>query len=255
MKTYVDWAVRQGFAVIDVNLPRHRADYDEDNHEHQKTDSVEFRTREATQVLTYLWENHIEIHDATHVFLMGTNIGHGAILNFIKSHEYQALNKMTKVISFVQDVSLISCKSLTNDLLAGWYYGTSMVFVANDHSYWATEYARKPKKRFGRVNRSEQSSISDMLVEHRDEIFRTLLNETAQWRASKPESKDGMDVSDVEPARSPSPKKMPPLSNVIVSPAPKSLAAPRLASATSNGCSSPSKLPPIGNFAMPSPKR
>ncbi|EME47335.1 histone deacetylase hda1-like protein [Dothistroma septosporum NZE10] len=256
VKTYVDWAVRQGFAVIDVNLPRHIAEYDKDNREHKETDSIESRTREATQVLTYLWENHVELNEATHVFLMGTNIGHGAILNFIKAHEDQAQNLMTKVISFVQDVSLISCKSPTNDLLPGWYYSTSMVFVANDHSYWATEYARKPKKRFGRVSRSEESSISDMLLEHRDEIFRTLLSETAEWRAQKPEeSEDGRDVNDAAPARSPSPKKMPPFGNVILSPAPKSLAASGLTSVTSNGGSSPSRLPPVGNFTMSSPKR
>lgn len=230
VKTYVDWAAKQGFAVIDVNLPRHVADYNVDRHEHEEVNSVEHRTKEATQLLTYLWDNYVELSDSTHVFLMGTNIGHGAILNFIKSHEDRAQQMITKAISFVEDVALMSCKSSTNDYLPTWYYDHSSVIVSSEHSYWNSEYVRKPKRRFGNLTQSEKVSISDMLVEQQDRIFQTLLVETQDWKASKAQSDDDeMDVSDGTAAA-----RLPPVGNFALSPAPASRAAPMAAGSISS---------------------
>ena len=143
--------MKQGFAVIDVNLPKHLTDVD-DSQEHEEHDSVEYRTKEATQLLTYLWDNYVQLNNATHVFLLGTNTGHGAIINFIKANEERAQEQLTSAISFVEDVPLQSCKSATNDALAPWYHANSLVFVAPEHNFWWSELSRKPKKRFGRIS-------------------------------------------------------------------------------------------------------
>ena len=252
MKTYVDWAVKQGFAVIDVNLPKHVSAY-EDSEEHEETNSVDNRMREATTLLTYLWENYIELNDSSHIFMMGTNIGHMAIINFIKAHDGQAQRLITEAISFVEDVSFVSCKSPTNDALPTWYYNHSLAFVSDEHHFWASDVARKPKRRFGRVQKSSQTTISDMLAEHQNQVFELLLEDTEEWRAQRP-------LDDEIKTNHSSPSKMPPVSNFALSPVPRvsttinpaGIAA--FADATSSGNRSPTKLPPISNFAS-SPRR
>ncbi|KAF2165028.1 hypothetical protein M409DRAFT_55934 [Zasmidium cellare ATCC 36951] len=251
VKTYVDWAVKQGFAVIDVNLPKHVTAFDADGQEHNDNDSVENRTREATMLLTYLWENHIELNDPTHVFLMGTNIGHAAIINFIKSHEDQAQSLITETISFVVDVGLMSCKSATNDMLPGWYYQHSMVFIARDHHFWQSDFVRKPRKRFGHTQQSSSDTISDMLIDHKDAIFELLLEDTVEWRGQQIPSDNGVGSDSAQI----SPSKLPPVHNFAFSPGPRTPGT--TSSATMNnpavaGNRSPTKLPQ--SFA-PSPRQ
>jgi len=221
VKTYVDWAAKQGFSVIDVNLPKHITDDESALQGHESADRTESRTEEATQLLTYLWDNYIELNDATHVFLMGTNTGHGAIINFIKANEQRAQETLTKTISFVEDVSLQSCKSSTNDALAGWYYQSSMVFVSARHNFWYSEYARKIKKRFGHVFKSFEEDISGMLAAHKDIVLEMLLEQTEDWRNNRPTT------DDEEMAEANAPDQTRGRSN----------------------------LPPIGNFALTSPAR
>lgn len=243
MKTYVDGAVKQGFAVIDVNLPKHISDSDSDSPQYQENDSVEARIKQATQLLTYLWENYIELNENTHVFLLGTNTGHGAIVNFIKNHEARARQLITKAIMLVEDVGLMSCKSLVgNDQLAQWYWTNSLVFVAQDHNYFASDLARKPKKRFGRILQSQADSISDMLLEHREKVFESLLEETEEWRSNQTEA---------APTSLPNASKLPPIGNFALSP-------PRVVNAALNVASgndgNGSRSPAVPDHA-PSPRQ
>ncbi|KAI7581946.1 hypothetical protein KC343_g18284, partial [Hortaea werneckii] len=196
-----------GYAVLDVNLPKHITALDDDQG-HEDADRVEHRTKEATDLLSYLWENYIELNDATHVFLMGTNTGHGAIVNFIKANESRAQDRLTKAISFVEDVPLQSCKSATSDTLDSWYYSSSMVFIANQHAFWLSDFARKIRKRFGRIFKSDEESISSMLLAHKDQITDMMLEETRDWQEGDSEDittvmdgQDGQAQMDAEHAQ------------------------------------------------------
>lgn len=261
MKTYIDWAVTQGFSVIDVNLPKHHTADESDSQGHERDNSIENRTAEATQLLTYLWENYIELNEATHVFLLGTNTGHGAIINFIKANEDRAQEKLTRAISFVQDVPLQSCKSATNDALAGWYYQSSLVFVAVGHNFWYSDYARKIKKRFGHVFKSPEESISEMLTAHKETVTEMLLEETEHWRANRAAS-DDEDMADTSAANAAQSRNhMPPVGNFALSSPARAVNLNKTASPSvqqnSNFISpsgrrvgSPTKAPPIANFAL-----
>lgn len=220
IKTYVDWAVKQGFAVIDVNLPKHLSDSD-DAQEHVESRSIEFRSAEATQLLTYLWDNYIELNESSHVFLLGTNIGHSAIINFIKQDEDRAQQAVTAAISFVEDVPLQSCRSATNDSLALWYYNFSLVFVEQEHNFWYSELSRKPKKRFGRVNRSSERTVTEMLIEHKDAVFELLLHDTMDFRSRRIQNMAGIPTHASVPQPANTTRTLPPVSNFALSPVPK----------------------------------
>lgn len=213
--------MKQGFAVIDVNLPKHLSDFD-DAQEHAESRSIEFRSAEATQLLTYLWDNYIELNESSHVFLLGTNIGHSAIINFIKQDEDRAQQAVTAAISFVEDVPLQSCRSATNDSLALWYYNCSLVFVEQEHNFWYSELSRKPKKRFGRVNRSSERTVTQMLIEHKDVVFELLLHDTTDFKSRRTQNIASIPAHASVPGQpTNTTRSLPPISNFALSPVPK----------------------------------
>ncbi|KAI9716932.1 MAG: hypothetical protein M1812_005081 [Candelaria pacifica] len=69
VKYYTEWAVKQGFGVIDINIPKHITDV-EDNKGYVL--EGEYTRQSATEELaTYLWENYLEYTEAKEIFVMG----------------------------------------------------------------------------------------------------------------------------------------------------------------------------------------
>ena len=233
-----------------MNLPKHISEAD-DSQEHTNSDDVEFRTREATQLLTYLWDNYIELNESTSVTLMGTNTGHGAIIKFIKDNEDRVQDHLVGAISFVEDVPLMSCKSATNDLLASWYYNSSLVFITPEHNFWFNDVSKKPRKRFGRVEKSTQETITDMLIEHKQTIFDFLEAKTEGWQENGDKLEENGMTEVSAPERVSTPKsRLPPVANFALSPGHRtnSPSNPSINSAFTSPRAG--GAPPVGNFAL-----
>lgn len=138
------------------------------------------------------------------------------------------MDRVDRTIHFIEDVSLQACRSSTNDLLSPWYYRTSMIWLANEHNFWFSDFAQKPKKKFGKVMRTDGDHISDMLVEQKDKVMAALMDDTEDWRQGKSATddeddvEDAMDIveSDVVATSSSSAKRFPPVGNFALSPAP-----------------------------------
>lgn len=115
------------------------------------------------------------------------------------------------------------------------------MFVAQNHHIW--DYttgagingagAKKPKKRFGTLVRTEADALEDMLVESLKKVTSVMAEVSDGWEedAEKVEEGNGVDMegSDDE------------------------LTSPRRAGAGQLG--SPVRLPPVGNFAISPPKK
>ncbi|KAI4096168.1 MAG: hypothetical protein LQ344_001231 [Seirophora lacunosa] len=58
---YRDWAIKEGFAIIDVNFPNHIADSDDaDELDYDKELEIAKHLAERAELAIYLWENYIE---------------------------------------------------------------------------------------------------------------------------------------------------------------------------------------------------
>ena len=95
--------------------------------------------------------------------------------------------------------------------------------MAENHHIWEIT-GKKPKKRFGRLIRSQHDDIQEMLAYHKERVTEVILNMTAGWSA---------------------PKGTPSSSEDELSPNRMDIAG---------SLRSPLRFPPIGNFA-PSPRR
>ena len=185
---------------------------------------------------------------------MGTNIGHGAIINFIKANEERVQQLLIGAISFIEDVPLMSCKSSTNDMLAPWYFNSSLVFATPAHNFWSSEVARKQRKRFGKVQMSSQETITDMLIEHKQQVFDFLLAKTGGWKVRKSKDEDNrmMDASRPEPA-SPPKSRLPPVGLWTATPnSPRASTRSPAQPSVSSQVTSPraGALPPMANFVL-----
>ena len=241
VKTYIDWAVGQGFGVIDVNIPKHLTDIEED-FAHADNEPKEERSKEALMLATYLWENYIELGDASHIFILGVGAAYTAIIELLKANE-RITARIDKLFFFIADQDLRSCRSATDDNLSLWYYDTSMVFTAQNHHIWDINQ-RKPKKRFGTLIHSPHEDLQQMLAYHKEEIIEKMLVATDGWEDPsddlahlKPgngvvgmgdlESEDELTTTDRTHNVLGSPVRLPPMGNFALSPTSRNTATPR----------------------------
>ena len=186
--------MEHGFAVIDVNLPQDSAGDGDDEEQSDDGETnellVERRKRDATWLLKYLWDNYIQVHNATHLFLIGNDVGHVALANLIQDDDGgRVREKITAAISFVDQVDVHPCASPSSiDVgLPAWYRDHSLVFVSPHHRFW--QDTKQPKSRFGRVTKTLAASMPDMLREARDKVFDRMQEDTSKWRAERSRQK------------------------------------------------------------------
>jgi histone deacetylase 6 len=157
------------------------------------------------ELMCYLWDNYLDLHDSEHVVLMGVGDSYSAVRELLVNrgkdslfllsgfgsagpgilphaplnHPYvhtltllpESKHKVPLVVSFVSG-SLRPVRSETDASLAHWYKKHSRVYVAADHLCWTDpELERKvTKSRFGRVVKSGVEGLNKMLRAHFPEV-------------------------------------------------------------------------------------
>ncbi|OBT59650.1 hypothetical protein VE04_00159 [Pseudogymnoascus sp. 24MN13] len=168
---YIDWAYNNGYAVIDVNMPMHIEDTDANIEEEgfiERPTEMVHRER-MKELMCYLWDNYLELHDSEHVVLMGVGDSYSAVRELLVNRESK--HKVPLVVSFVSG-SLRPVRSETDASLAHWYKKHSRVYVAADHLCWTDpELERKvPNSVSGRVVKSGVEGLNNMLRAHLPEV-------------------------------------------------------------------------------------
>jgi histone deacetylase 6 len=155
------------------------------------------RILEAEDLLTYLWDNYIELNDPARIYLLGTNIGHWAITNWLKKHPAVAMDMVDKTFHFITDVSLQAVRdpAANDNKLSQWYAHNSLVFIAEQHAYWTSDFAQRPKKKFGGLKHSQHEDLGEMLAAHQEEVLRTMFDDSRSWIDERQvtDDEDGME--------------------------------------------------------------
>ncbi|EPE07668.1 histone deacetylase [Ophiostoma piceae UAMH 11346] len=161
MLPYIDWAIENGFGVIDINIP---------NHNHQESFvpkvSEEILQTQIQEVVCYIWDNYLQISEsAEHIFVLGAGNAYLGVKVLLVNRDCKS--RIDGVINFVNG-SLRAVKSDADPDLTQWYKNNSRVYVGSDHACWQTnEFIRKiNKRRFGDVTRSPYVGLARMLKEH-----------------------------------------------------------------------------------------
>ncbi|PVH99637.1 hypothetical protein DM02DRAFT_614881 [Periconia macrospinosa] len=176
-KDYVGWAIENGFEVIDVNIPKVVA-FEDDDGSYVSADDPEMRIQQSREAAAYVWENYIEPHEATQVFFMGIGSAYLGLVDLLGTYENctEEGSVIESLIGFLSDTTLQSIKRPTDDNIGLWYHAHSLIFVDHNHPVWDPNRNRKLRKKWGKLLRSEKSTLEDMLSFHKPEVQKYLLN-------------------------------------------------------------------------------
>ncbi|KAF2200256.1 Arginase/deacetylase [Delitschia confertaspora ATCC 74209] len=238
-KTYIDWAVKNGFQVIDVNIPKY-VTKQEDDGQYVEVDDHDTRASQSRELATYIWENYIEPHNATQVFFMGIGAAYTALVDLLGATESctEPDSIVKYMIAFVSESGVQSIKRATDDNIGNWYFNHSLIFVAENHHVWAPERTRRLRRKYGQLRKSSSTHLEQMLLIHRKQVTDLLLAEKEAWEET---SDDSRGVEEYQYTRSP--------------PRPRSTITPNAQqeSKTSRemSASAPLKSPPLRSPQMP----
>ncbi|KAI1300767.1 histone deacetylase [Xylaria venustula] len=165
--SYVDWALKNGFGVIDANIP-HYITHPEDLDAFIPRAPEKVLQKQIEELVCYIWDNYLQLYDAE-LFLLGVGDAYLGVKILLTSRECKITT--SGVVNFVTG-NLRPVKSETDPDLSTWYKTNSLVFVAADHACWSDEELAKKvlKRRFGGVKKSNKIGINAMMQEHAPEV-------------------------------------------------------------------------------------
>ncbi|GLA28908.1 histone deacetylase hda1 [Aspergillus niger] len=191
MKDYIGWIVSKGYAVIDVNIPKH-VTIDPSSGKYEEED--ENRPTATEELAGYLWDNYIEPSEATEIFFMGVGNAFYGVANLLINRE-TLYKRVNSVVSFVAENPVRAIASHTQVWLSRWYKDNSLVFVSHTHGVWNNvETRRKPSKRYGQLVQSPKASLSEMLMHHKEEVY--------QWISERADVQDSEETEDEKKPKS-----------------------------------------------------
>ncbi|KAB5585303.1 histone deacetylase A-like protein [Coniochaeta sp. 2T2.1] len=199
---YIEWAIKNGFGVMDVNVPAYITKPDDIEPHTEATNEAKLQDQMRTLV-TFLWDNYIQLYDhEPEIFLMGVGQAYLGIKILLlersipypsppsspssqfpsntKHHPSYYLadvkSRVSGVVNFVNG-DLRSVRSEIDPDLSAWYKEHSRVYVTGNHACWQNaDYARKVgKRRFGTVVRSSKESLVMMMREHAEDVKEWIL--------------------------------------------------------------------------------
>ncbi|KAI0015622.1 hypothetical protein F4780DRAFT_64096 [Xylariomycetidae sp. FL0641] len=166
---YVEWAYKQDFGVIDVNVPQYITRPEDEAFQpsaSEKTLSIQMQ-----ELVCYIWDNYVQLYDAEDLFLIGVGDAYLGVKLLLTSRDCK--QRISGVVNFVTG-NLRPIKGETDHELSSWYKRNSIVYVSADHACWQSEALTKKvmKKRFGGVQKSSEEGLCRMMEAHAGEVQR-----------------------------------------------------------------------------------
>ncbi|OBZ68110.1 Histone deacetylase clr3 [Grifola frondosa] len=148
-KELIKWVTSEGYALLDVNMFAKPVKANV----RQPDDS-------ATNVMTYLWDNYIQLTDARQIILVGHGPGCAALMGLL---QHRAANVMRSVQAVVQVVANCHVPVAPKDprQLREWYVENSLVAVPSSHKILTD---MKIYKKHGFVTRIDEEKPIKLII-------------------------------------------------------------------------------------------
>ena len=112
---------------------------------------------------------------------MGVGAAYTSLV-WLLSNQESIQDRVTWIFNYVSENSLVPAVKPADDYFPDWYHKHSDVYVAADHACWAPERARRLRKKYGNLHRSDYNDINEMLMENKDTVCEALREKTRAWR-------------------------------------------------------------------------
>lgn len=183
VKSLIDYAVAAGFGCIDVNIPKKITPGPEDDQtitiQNLREEAPEVAKHQSSLLASYIWDNYIAPSDNERVFFVGIGNAFQGVARLLS--ERQEVHESTAgVVAFIANNPL---RPVSNDnfeirgsSLAGWYFLNSRVWLSPTHSGFKRD--KRLSKKFGRVEKSEETVLGLMVRRYLIEAWRWILERT-----------------------------------------------------------------------------
>ncbi|MCJ1307172.1 Histone deacetylase hda1 [Agyrium rufum] len=170
-KDYITWAIRQGYAVINVNIPQHLTGIEDDPEAADLSeDEKPPHIAAMEELVVYLWENYIEPNDSTKVFFLGIGDAYNAVLHLLNTRNESALQLISGVSAFLSSTTLRRVNDTFVSYLSKWYPQQSLIFLEHTHAVWRPEREKRPSRKFGTLVKSDVDGLNAMLLHHKSDF-------------------------------------------------------------------------------------
>jgi len=123
-KDLICWVKVENYSLLDINMfPRPFAN---GNSRSKTKDEL------ARDVMTYLWDNYIQLSSAQRIVLIGHGAGCGPLTQLLEERSSTVMRHVKGVVQVVGHSKIPSIPKRSEDLRA-WYYKHSLVVVPSNH--------------------------------------------------------------------------------------------------------------------------
>ncbi|THH28655.1 hypothetical protein EUX98_g5539 [Antrodiella citrinella] len=147
-KTLITWIRKTKHALLDVNVHPKR------------TPGRNPNARASVDIMTYLWDNYIQLTDARRVVLIGHGPGCDALMHLIENRTVGVMRTVKHVIQVVGNYNIPMIPRDARDM-RDWYHGHSCVVVPVNHHLLKDD---KIIKRHGAVVKMDETKPVKLII-------------------------------------------------------------------------------------------
>ncbi|CAI5756113.1 unnamed protein product [Candida verbasci] len=148
----------------------------------------------AQEILLYLWDNYLSyFNNLKKLILIGIGESYSSILNLYSKRPSQEIKELVKVtIAFINRTNIKPLVPVMDESMVEWFYTNSFIFTSNFNPTWhnasnqpssingsiaEVDELKRPRKKFGRVLKSNSDGLFDIINEKFDECVDIILDE------------------------------------------------------------------------------
>ncbi|TDL21881.1 histone deacetylase complex protein [Rickenella mellea] len=161
------WIRSQNYSLVEVNTHSRRPKLSNQIH---STGAL------TLELMTYVWDNYIQISGAKHVLLVGHGRGCEAMVELIDKRQRNIMKKVRAVVQVVGNTNIPHLPRGLDETFIHWYKENSFVAAPQQHRIFTD--ANKVVKRLGHVERFDEENPSKLLsiaLPHIQEFVNTRL--------------------------------------------------------------------------------
>lgn len=158
-KQVVDWAISKQYGVVDVMVPGIAGI------SHSSSYSIGSGSQD---LCIYLWDDYLEYFEAKNIVFVGIGESYSGIVYLAGHRDLRA--RVRALVAFVDDMPLRAIAPVIDEYISEWFFQNSLVFTSHEHSIWDVSLnPKKPRKKFGRVIRSNSVGVGRVVRERFEE--------------------------------------------------------------------------------------
>lgn len=172
----IDWGVSRNYSIIDINIP-----------ESSLIDDSYNSMNSSQEILLYLWDNYLQYFSTKKVAFVSFGDAYSGIVHLLGHRETRNIVKAS--ISIVDKKPLRPIVPLIDESITDWYFKNSLVFTSFKNACWGgnSNENKKPRKKYGRVLKSEMEGIDNIMEERFEECTDFILDSFEEFDSSSSE--------------------------------------------------------------------